>query len=33
MMSKIDWKYVKQLLEREKELSFKFIQENCEGIK
>lgn len=33
MMSKIDWKYVKQLLEREKELSFKFIQENCKGIK
>ena len=25
----IDWKYVKGLLEKEKEISLKFIQENC----
>ncbi|MCI9127773.1 MAG: polysaccharide pyruvyl transferase family protein [Eubacterium sp.] len=30
IMNRIDWKYVKQLLEKEKKFSIKFIQENCE---
>lgn len=32
MTNKIDWKYVKGMLEKEKEFSARFIQENCEDI-
>nr|WP_302141641.1 polysaccharide pyruvyl transferase family protein [uncultured Schaedlerella sp.] len=30
IMDRIDWKHVKQLLEKEKKFSIRFIQENCE---